>query len=154
MLQIDHRESFDAYSSDGTHALKIVFKDIGEIDFIVAPALTPEPYREKEVRGQIVNLETPAEIIAKKIFYRGASMQPRDMFDIACVRKSEGDARLIDALTPFKDACSQALNAARKMNPRLAETVMSKLLYRPNYSEIPSQAQQRTIELLEDVCAH
>ena len=75
MLQIDHRESFDvdifiddpqalpylnpqtqgialditldAYSSDGTHAFKIVFKDIGEIDFIVAPALTPEPYREK-----------------------------------------------------------------------------------------------------------
>lgn len=182
MLQIGHRESFDidifiddpqvlpylnpqtqgfaldmdpdAYSSDGTHALKIVFKDIGEIDFIVASPLTPEPVRETEVRGQKVCLETPAEIVAKKIFYRGALMQPRDMFDIACVCQNEGDDYLIEALIPFKAACSKALNAARKMDTRLAEAVMSKLLYQPNYSKIPSEAQQKTIEILEAVCAH
>jgi hypothetical protein len=38
-----------------------------------------------------------------------------------------------------------------KMDPRLAEAVMSKLLYKPKYSEIPSQAQRMTVEILEAV---
>jgi len=37
------------------------------------------------IRGREVDLETPAEIIAKKVYYRGDRMQPRDMFDIAAV---------------------------------------------------------------------
>lgn len=180
MLQIHHRESFDvdifiddaqvlpylnpqtqgfaldinpdAYTSDGTRALKIVFKDIGEIDFIAATHLTSDPTKEREIRGQKVYLETPAEIVAKKIFYRGASMQPRDMFDIACVRENEGRDYLVEALLPFKEACERALKIARKMDARLAVEVMSKLLYLPKYSSIPSQAQQITIEILESVC--
>jgi len=180
MLQIHHRESYDvdifindpqvlpylnpqtqgfvldinpdAYTSDGTHALKIVFKDIGEIDFIVATHLTSDPTNEREIRGQKVYLESPAEIVAKKIFYRGASMQPRDMFDIACVCESEGHDYLVEALVPFKDACVRALTAARKMDAQLAVAVMSKLLYLPKYSSIPLQAQQITIEILESVC--
>lgn len=180
MLQIHHRESFDvdifiddpqvlpylnpqtqgfaldinpdAYTSDGTRALKIVFKDIGEIDFIAATHLTSDPTKEREIRGQKVYLETPAEIVAKKIFYRGASMQPRDMFDIACVRENEGHDYLVEALLPFKEACERALKTARKMDARLAVEVMSKLLYLPKYSSIPSQAQQITIEILESVC--
>ena len=71
MLQIDHRESRDidiflsdpqqlpfldpqkqdfefeiepdAYEGDGARSLKLVFANIGEIDFIVAPALTSSP---------------------------------------------------------------------------------------------------------------
>lgn len=180
MLQIHHRESFDvdifiddaqvlpylnpqaqgfaldinpdAYTSDGTRALKIVFKDIGEIDFIAATHLTSDPTKEREIRGQKVYLETPAEIVAKKIFYRGASMQPRDMFDIACVRENEGRDYLVEALLPFKEACERALKIARRMDARLAVEVMSKLLYLPKYSSIPSQAQQTTIEILESVC--
>ncbi|MDK4717506.1 nucleotidyl transferase AbiEii/AbiGii toxin family protein [Rhizobium sp. CNPSo 4039] len=182
MLQIGHRESFDvdifiddpqvlsylnpqtqgfaldlypdAYTFDGTHALKIVFKDIGEVDFIVATHLTSEPTREREIRGQRVHLETPAEIVAKKIFYRGGLMQPRDMFDIACVRESEGHDYLVKALIPFKDSCTRALKTARVMDARLAEAVMSKLLYQSKYSRIPSQAQQVTIEILEAVCGY
>lgn len=180
MLQIGHRQSFDvdifiddpqvlpylnpqtqgfaldihpeAYTFDGTRALKIVFKDIGEIDFIVATHLTSEPTREREIRGQKVYLETPAEIVAKKIFYRGASMQPRDMFDIACIRESEGHDYLVEALIPFKESCARALKTARMMDARLAEAVMSKLLYQSKYFRIPSQAQQMTIEILETIC--
>ncbi|MEF0941893.1 nucleotidyl transferase AbiEii/AbiGii toxin family protein [Rhizobium sp. BR 362] len=178
MLQIGHRESFDvdifiddpqaspylnpqtrgfaldihpnACTFDGTHALKIVFKDIGEIDFIVATHLTSEPTREREIRGQKVYLETPAEIVAKKIFYRGASMQQRD----TCVRESEGHDYLVEALLPFKESCARALKTTRVMDARLAEAVMSKLLYQSKYLRIPSQAQQMTIEILEAVCGH
>lgn len=71
MLQIDHRESFDVdiflddpqllpylnprtqgytldinpdgYETDGSRTLKIVFENVGEIDFICAPRLTDNP---------------------------------------------------------------------------------------------------------------
>lgn len=182
MLQIDHRESFDvdiflddpqllpylnpqtqghvldmnpdAYQSDGARAFKIVFSDVGEIDFICAPSLTGDPMVEAQVRGRNVLLETPAEIIAKKIYYRGASMQPRDMFDIACVMKALGVEYAITALSPFGAECEKALNVSRRMNPQFAETIMTRLLYRERFSDIPRKAQAMTTELLETICAY
>lgn len=181
MLQIDHRESFDVdifvddpqvlpflnpwmqgytlpiwpdgYQSDGTRALKIVFEKIGEIDFICAAGLTVSPMQLAKVRGHNVLLETPAEIIAKKIYYRGSSMQPRDMFDIACVMKVLGGEYVVNALSPFKEECRRALSVARRMDPQFAKTVMMSLLYRERFSDIPKQAQAIATELLEAVCA-
>lgn len=180
MLQIDHRESFDidiflddpqllpflnphsqgygldsrpaGYHTDGSRTLKIVFEEAGEIDFICAPSLTAKPTAATEVRGVSVLLETPAEIIAKKIHYRGASMQPRDMFDIACVVKALGRNYVLDALAPFEDACARALTVARQMNPAFAQNIMAKLLLREGFSEVPGEAQAVTIALLETVC--
>src|SRR5437588_10092051 len=111
MLQIDHRESHDVdiflqdpqllsfldpqkrdfrfeirpayYNSDGSGFLKIVFTDIGEIDFIVGQAKTVEPTILRVIEGERTLLETIPEIIAKKIVHRGLSIKPRDIFDIA-----------------------------------------------------------------------
>lgn len=180
MLQIDHRESFDVdiflddpqllpylnprtqgytldinpdgYETDGSRTLKIVFENVGEIDFICAPRLTDNPTVKAAVRGRDVLLETPAEIIAKKIYYRGAAMQPRDMFDIACVMRSHGLDYLNDALTPFRGKCEAALKVARQMNPQFAETIMTRLLHRVGFSDVPLLAQAMTIQLLETVC--
>jgi len=99
MLQIDHRESRDvdiflqdaqqlpfldpqkrdfefeiqpaAYEGDGTRVLKLVFDDIGEIDFIVAQTLTSSPTTPTVVEGEAILLETIPEIITKKIYHRG-----------------------------------------------------------------------------------
>lgn len=180
MLQIDHRESFDIdifiddpqvlpylnpttqgyslqlnadeYVSDGTHALKIVFADVGEIDFICAPSLTSDPTSRITLRGIEVDVETPGEIIAKKVHYRGASLQPRDMFDLACVAKARGDGYVIQALSPFKDKVAAALSVAQRMDPRLASTVMGKLQSKAGYAEISKTAQAMTISLLREVC--
>lgn len=57
----------------------------GEIDFIVAPHLTDEPWRETAIRGRKVLLETPVEIVLKKLFYRADGLQTRDIFDAAAV---------------------------------------------------------------------
>lgn len=180
MLQIDHRESFDIdifiddpqvlpylnpttqgyslqlnpdeYVSDGTHALKIVFADIGEIDFICAPSLTSDPTSRVTLRGIEVDVETPGEIIAKKVHYRGASLQPRDMFDLACVAKACGDGYVIQALSPFKNKAAAALSVAQRMDPRLASTVMGKLQSKAGYAEIWKTAQAMTISLLREVC--
>jgi len=180
MLQIDHRESFDIdifiddpqvlpylnpttqgyslqlnpdeYVSDGTHALKIVFADVGEIDFICAPSLTSDPTSRVTLRGIEVDVETPGEIIAKKVHYRGASLQPRDMFDLACVAKACGDGYVIQALSPFKDKVAAALSVAQRMDPRFASTVMGKLQSKAGYAEISKTAQAMTISLLREVC--
>ncbi len=111
MLQIDHRESHDVdiflddpqllpfldpklhdfefetkpsdYSGDGSSFLKLAFDDIGEIDFIVGPALTQMPTTRQVVEGEEVALETVAEIVTKKIHHRGSHIRPRDIFDVA-----------------------------------------------------------------------
>jgi hypothetical protein len=69
----------DACLGDGTRSLKIVFDRIGEIDFIVAGPLTPSPITAMNVEGETVQVETVPEIITKKVYYRGASITPRDI---------------------------------------------------------------------------
>jgi hypothetical protein len=119
MVQIGHRESHDVdiflpdaqllpfldpqkrdfdfeilpsdYTGDGTTFLKLAF-EIGEIDFIVAQSLTSSPTTRTTVAGEAVSLETIPEIIAKKIYHRGASIMPRDIFDIAAGRERHADA--------------------------------------------------------------
>jgi hypothetical protein len=143
----------DGYETDGSRTLKIVFENVGEIDFICAPNLTDKATIKAEVRGRGVLLETPAEIIAKKIYYRGAAMQPRDMFDIASVARAHGLEYLNNALTPFRGKCESALKVARQMNPQFAESIMASLLHRNGFSDIPRMAQTMTIKVLETVCA-
>ncbi len=94
MLQIGHRESHDVdillsdpqllpfldpklhdfefeirpsdYGGDGTGFLKLAFEGIGEVDFIVAHAVTDTPTTRQTIEDEDVDLETVAEIIAKK----------------------------------------------------------------------------------------
>lgn len=67
-----------------------------EIDFIVAPLLTKHPTTKKIVAGYKlpVQVETPEEIIIKKIFYRADSFKVRDIFDMAVVIKNKENALL------------------------------------------------------------
>lgn len=180
MLQIGHRESFDvdifisdpqllpylhpirqgyvtglrpkACVADGVRSLKIAFDGIGEIDFVCAAPLTETPALKTEVFGHRVELESPAEIIAKKIFYRGATLQPRDMFDIACVTRICGRDELVEALSFLRTGCEKALRATRRMNPLFAQGIMQRLLYRPEFADMVFRAQDMTADLLEEAC--
>lgn len=180
MLQIGHRESHDVdifltdpqllpylnpqaqdfalkvhpsdYFSDGARSLKVVFEGIGEIDFICAPSLTDTIAIQTEIRGRRVMLETPSEIVAKKIVYRGSMMQPRDIFDIAAACEHLGNKAMIKDLSQHKIACEQALRIMRGMDPRFAHAVMSKLMIHPDFTEIVEAAQDTAIRFLEDVC--
>jgi hypothetical protein len=68
------------YKGDGTGFLKLGF-EFGEIDFIVAQSLTSSPTTGATVEDEAVLLETVPEVIAKKIYHRGNSIMPRDIFD-------------------------------------------------------------------------
>jgi len=130
MLQIDHRESHDVdiflpdpqflsyldpklhdfkfeifpadHDGDGSGFLKIAFKDIGEIDFIVGHSLTLSPTIQTTIENETVQLETIPEIITKKIYHRGAGIKPRDIFDIAAASERYADS-IVSALRDYPE---------------------------------------------------
>lgn len=176
MLQIHHRDSHDIdifiddpqylpylnpqtqgydlvlcpsdYETDGSRALKIVFAGIGEIDFICCDPVTATPSTEAEILGHRVLLETPAEILAKKIVFRGSQMQPRDMFDIAATAEALGKDYVIDALAAFPSECRTALDVAHRMDARLVDSVTARLLVTEKYIPLRAQAQSMTQSIL------
>jgi len=68
----------------------------GEIDFILASNITENPFFVYNFKGTHINVETPVEIIAKKIRYRGPTFTIRDIFDFAAAVRH--DPHLIDTL--------------------------------------------------------
>ncbi|MBI3505979.1 MAG: hypothetical protein HY059_14145 [Proteobacteria bacterium] len=55
----------------------------GDIDFVVAPDVTADPPVAERIDGRVVATHTNAEILAKKIQYRGFKFTHRDVFDLA-----------------------------------------------------------------------
>jgi Nucleotidyl transferase AbiEii toxin, Type IV TA system len=177
MLQIDHRESHDIdiflndpqqlpfldpqkqdfkfeiqpndYEGDGIRSLKLVF-GIGEIDFIVAGALTSSPTTQREIEGEIVQLETIPEIITKKVFYRGSNIMPRDVFDIAAAGAGSADA-IIEQLAPYKDQVTRTLAAMEKMNPKFVSDAIADLVIRDQYKALTTTALERSKKILRAV---
>jgi hypothetical protein len=148
MLQIDHRESHDIdiflpdpkllpfldpqrrdfkfeirptdYEGDGAGFLKLAFADIGEIDFIVGRSMTSSPTTQQLIEGETVELETIAEIVAKKIYYRRSSIRPRDIFDIAAAAESHAGA-IIEELRSYRAEVAEALATNEQIEPRVRE---------------------------------
>ncbi len=181
MLQIGHRESHDidlfitdpeylpylnpetqgfdlsiapsSYDSDGTSSLKLVFDNVGEIDIICCGTLLPDAVRQREVRGRVVDLETPAEIVAKKIYHRGAKLQPRDMFDLASVVRIYAEGYLAASLADILPQVRLALGVAKAYDPDVVQLVLDGLSVHPDFEPIRSSAHADTVAILERLSA-
>ncbi|MDL2314461.1 nucleotidyl transferase AbiEii/AbiGii toxin family protein, partial [Desulfovibrio sp. OttesenSCG-928-C14] len=70
--------------SEHTQFTRIVFSE-GEIDFIVAPQLTQNFPELLDVEGFLVMVDSPVEVVAKKVHFRASEFKPRDIFDLAVV---------------------------------------------------------------------
>jgi nucleotidyltransferase AbiEii toxin of type IV toxin-antitoxin system len=179
MLQIDHRESRDIdiflpdpqflpflnpqmhdfefeirpheCRGDGARSLKLTFRNIGEIDFIVGGTLTDTPTIETDVDGQSMLLETIPEIITKKVYHRASSIQPRDIFDIAAAGEQHAGP-LIASLTMYRDHVTQALTAINKLKADVVNRVIQQqLAIKEGYKEVAKTALERCKELLRAV---
>jgi hypothetical protein len=64
--------------------LKLMVHDKGEIDFLNATTLVDNATAPFHFEGRTLQRERPREVIAKKIYYRGAVFKGRDVFDLAC----------------------------------------------------------------------
>lgn len=70
--------------------LKIIRPE-GEIDFILASNVTDEFCQTYKFGVEQIDIETPIEIIAKKIKYRGSKFTLRDVYDLSAVIKTTPD---------------------------------------------------------------
>lgn len=75
-----------------SNALKIYYAE-GEVDFVAAGPVSAAPYALREILGRPVRVETPLEIVAKKLTFRAADFKARDLFDLALVLERVADAR-------------------------------------------------------------
>jgi hypothetical protein len=77
-------EDITSEYKDAAEYVKLFLPE-GEIDFVASSTLTKSPFEEYEVLGRNILLETPIEIVAKKIWHRGDRATPRDLLDLAMV---------------------------------------------------------------------
>jgi hypothetical protein len=178
MLQIDHRESHDVdiflsdpqllafldpqkrdfqfeiqpagYEGDGSSFQRFAFKNVGEIDFIVGHVMTTSPTIQAVIEDEAILLETIPEIITKKIYYRGSSIKPRDIFDIAAAGEQHADS-VIEALRPYRKEVEVTRMTIDKLNPDFVNSAIAQLSIKDKFRSIAKTALQQTKELLRAV---
>ena len=145
-IKLDHAP--DSYQA-GTDMLKLAYHDLGEIDFICCDSIIPDPTRAHDVQGHAIALETPAEIIAKKVFYRGWSFQPRDMFDLAAVAEHFGPDYVVGAIEHCGRArCETALAVINKTNPAYVEGIIGQLMLREKTRNLVAHSREISRDLI------
>ena len=90
---------------EAAHYIKLRFEE-GEIDFIATSAVSDSPNMPFSFAGRNIQIESPAEIILKKLRYRGDTMKPRDIFDMAVVLNSKYAETLVSQMHHVEDARS------------------------------------------------
>ena len=116
-------------------AVKLYFPE-GEIDFIVSPPLTKRPTAVETILGRRVRVDTTAEIIAKKIWHRGAELAARDMFDLALVAAKEPAAieQIAGILRERRDAIRSRI-ASSEQTLRKTYSELDTLEFQPSFDE-------------------
>ncbi|MGC2519868.1 MAG: nucleotidyl transferase AbiEii/AbiGii toxin family protein [Burkholderiales bacterium] len=115
--------------------VKLYFAE-GEIDFVVSSPLTADPASTENLFGRNVRVETSAEIIAKKVWHRGAEFTARDLFDLTLVAHREPDAmaRITSILAVRRNVLMDRL-AARDAVLREDFDALDVLDFSPSYDE-------------------
>ena len=80
----DHSRGYDEQ-----HKYVKLYYAEGEVDFVAAPSVSSDPFAFEEILGRRVKVETPLEIVAKKIRFRSDQFKARDLYDLALVMERE-----------------------------------------------------------------
>ena len=86
--------------------LKLILRDVGEIDFLNAPSYIDNPTYQLKFGERSIAAERSAEIATKKLVYRASTYTPRDAFDLAAIqlhdRAALGEDRAISGHHPSR----------------------------------------------------
>lgn len=135
--------------TDGSEFVKL-FLPAGEIDFVASPTLTKNPFEMYEVLGRNILLETPVEIVAKKLWYRGDRATPRDLLDLALVIEHHYDELLEHQaifsrhLHAFTEQC-----ASRRAFMLPVFEAIKKIEFKPDFDECLARANILKADLLK-----
>ena len=116
-------------------SVKLYFPE-GEIDFIASAPVTKDPPAVERILGRKVRVESTAEIIGKKVRYRGPMFTARDLFDFALVATRDPEA--IDRIKPILRAQRKAIRervATGDKALRTAFAALDTLEFSPTYEE-------------------
>jgi hypothetical protein len=115
--------------------LKLYF-DEGEIDFVASAPLTQAPTVVETLFDRHVRVETSSEIIAKKVWHRGAQFTARDIFDLALVIEKEPEA-LMPIRPILENRRDVVLKRITTQDPALREAfgALDVLEFRRSYDE-------------------
>jgi len=119
-----NREVFSAVAdyTESSNFLKLKFQE-GEVDFIVAPRLTENPCETLKLWGKKVNIESPEEVVLKKLFYRAEALKARDVVDVAAVYENRRDVllRFAHLLGPRIETISRRWDKLKEFYEKEAE---------------------------------
>jgi len=123
--------------------LKLILRDIGEIDFLNAPSYSDNPTYQLRFGERFIPAERSAEIATKKLLYRASTYTARDTFDLAAIylydRSALGEIAQSPAITHH--VVSSALN---RLN-------LAKHLYQSEMRRVIN-ATQRGEEFIDKSC--
>ncbi len=128
-------EELTADYLERAESLKLRFAE-GEIDFVASQPLTRNATALETLFGREVQVETSAEIIAKKIWHRGDRFTARDIFDLAMVAEKEPDS--LAPITPIlQGSRDDVLTRIATQDAALRETfdALEVLNYRRSFDE-------------------
>ncbi|MBA2673126.1 MAG: nucleotidyl transferase AbiEii/AbiGii toxin family protein [Ramlibacter sp.] len=120
-----------------------LFLPEGEIDIVVGTPLTDQPFDMADLGTRHIRVETCAEIIAKKMWYRGDRGKARDLFDLCAVADAEPQAVLLAA--PFLAHHAAAFLTALKRGGRYVQAefeAIDALGFRPSFADCIGQARE------------
>jgi hypothetical protein len=121
------------YEESANH-LKLLF-DEGEIDFVASPNLTDPGFEVAVIDNRNIRIETPAEIIAKKMWHRGDAVKARDLFDFGVVIENASDE--------LRDAAHYLI---KNRKPFLAQLKDRQDILRTQYEQIDALKYDRSFD--------
>lgn len=129
---------------ESANSIKLVTQG-GDIDFVVAADVTDLPPNPMVIQGKETLVQAPAEILAKKIQYRGYQFTHRDMFDLAMLMDQDPDVVKVAVSFCSKDAIEKTARTIAAHLPSLASEL-------PEYVN-PASAFHSLINRAPDVIA-
>jgi len=108
------------------------------------------PTTQRTIEGEDVALETIAEIITKKVHFRGASIKARDIFDIAAAARSHRE-QIVRTPGDYKADVAATLVAVDRLNPDFVRATIAALAIEDSYRQAAATALEDATELLRSI---
>jgi hypothetical protein len=122
--------------------LKLFFGQ-GVVDLIIAPYLTAPCCTWEKIDGRSMRVETAAEIIAKKLFYRPETLKVRDVVDVAAAAESGAESLVGVCADVLASRVGLLERRWQQLKPAYAQEARGLAVLRPGLVE-------RAPELFED----
>jgi hypothetical protein len=133
--------------------LKLILRDVGEIDFMNAPSYIDNPTYQMKFGDRSIAAERSAEIATKKLVYRASTYTARDTFDLAAIylydRSALGEIAQCPAITDH--VVSSALNRLNLAKHRYQSEMRKLINSTPRGEEFIDKSCEIALEALAEI---